>query len=334
MRTIVTSFILTLPILILALCVGCPKTAPKSNKDTTPALKTTSDNDFSKPEPLVIPLEPRVDPPEEVTPPEETTEEQSAPPETTGVLAKSFGKYATESIPLPPIDDLTAQLDEYMLKLGTNLESLEGNTRYAADAIDIVRDANALSLVAQAIGLTEVDSKYKKSAPQIIVAAQNLAAAKNYDDGQKAYAGLKSALSSTGGGAPLSWSVKVAHLPPLMKAVPNLSSTVKRLTNTERKLTVLLERKPQQVYGALAALAAISQGSMANVSETSRPDAVAEWKKYCEEFRDTALKANAVTRQFAESQADYGTFKTAIDAMSASCDHCHEVFYPSAVGQE
>ena len=310
--------ILIFPLLVLALCIGCTRTAPEA--DNTPPPNEASDDDLHKPEPLVEPLVPRFDSPEETTPPEETTQ----------VMANPLEKYAAEIVPLPPLDDLTAQVDEYVTKLGTNLESLEGSPQYASDTI--VRDANALSLVTLAIGLAEADSKYKKSAPQMIAAAQKLAAAKSYEDGRKAYEELKSALTSSGGGTSLSWSVKIADLPPLMKAVPNLSSTVKRLTNTEGKLRNL--RRPEQVHGALAALAAISQGSIANAADTTKPDAVEEWKKFCEELRDSALKTNAVARQFAEEKADYAAFKTAIDAMSVSCDRCHEVFYPSAVGKE
>jgi hypothetical protein len=291
----------------------------------TSSPDATSEEDLGKPVPHVEPLVPRFD--------DETTD-KSAEETTTGTVADSLGKYAAEVVPMPPIDHLTAQADEYMTKLGTNLESLDGTTRYTSDAADIVRDASALSLVALSIGLAEADSKYKKAAPQMIEAAQSLVAAKSLAEGQKAYEGLKSALTSTGGGTPLSWSVKVAQLTPLMKAVPNLNSAVKRQTNTERKLSLQLERSPQQIYGALAALAAISQGSIANVSETSKPESAAEWKKYCEEFRDATLKVNNVTRQYAEKETDYAAFKTAMNAMSASCDHCHAVFYPSAVGKD
>ena len=314
-----------LSVLLLALCVGCPHTAPVSDTEKTSPPHTTPEEDFDKPMPHVEPLVPRFD--------EETTDE-SAGEATTGMVAEIRGKYTAEVVPMPPIDDLTAQVDEYMTKLGANLESLDGTTRYTSDATDIVRDASALSLVVLAIGLAEADSKYKKAAPHMIEAAQSLTAAKSHAEGQKAYEKLKSARTSTGDGTPLSWSVKVADLTPLMKAVPNLNSAVKRLTNTERNLNLRLERSPQQIYGALAALAAISHGSIANVSETSKPEAAAEWKKYCEEFRDAALKVNNVTRQYAEKETDYTTFKTAMSAMSASCDHCHAVFYPSAVGQD
>jgi len=323
--------LLPFALLILALCVGCPKTAPKSDTGNAPPPSTTYE-DFNKPVPLVEPLVPRLD---GETSTEEAAEE-AAEETMTSIVAESLGKYAAEVIPMPPVGDLTAQADEYITKLGTNLDNLDGSPRYASDATDIVRDASALSLVILAIGLAEADSKYKKAAPQMIVATQNLVAAKSYAEGQKAYDELKSALTSTGGGGgtPLSWSVKIANLTPLMKAVPNLSSAVKRLTNTERNLNMRLERNPQQIYGALAALAAISQGSIANAAETSKPDAVAEWKKYCEEFRDAALKVGTVARQYADEKADYAAFRTAINALSVSCDDCHKVFYPSAVGQE
>jgi cytochrome c556 len=103
-------------------------------------------------------------------------------------------------------------------------------------------------------------------------------------------------------------------------------------------LTTLLERKPEQIYGALAALAAISQGSIANIHETIKPDAAAEWKKFCEEFRDAALKVNAAAHQYAKDKADgkepnYAAFDTGFKAMTKSCDSCHKVFYPSAVGK-
>jgi len=323
----IVSLHFVLPLLLLILCVGCPNNAPESDVNNPPTPSTVPADDSDKPAPLVEPLVPRLDPPEETG---ETTEEK-----TTGIIAESLGKYAAEVVPLPPIADLVAQVDEYITKLGASIDSLDGSPRYATDATDVVRDASALSLVALALGLAEADSKYKKAAQQIIATAQKLVAAKSHAEGQKAYDELKAALTSTGGGGePLAWSMKVAGLTPLMKAVPNLSSAVKRLTNTERNLNMRLERSPQQIYGTTAALAAISQGSIANVTETTKPDAVAEWKKFCEEFRDAALKVNAVAHQYAEKTADYATFKTAITAMSNSCDDCHKVFYPSAVGQE
>ena len=255
------------------------------------------------------------------------------------VVSKILEKYAAEVIPLPPVEDLTKQIDEYFKKMGDSLEALDGSPRYAADSGDIVRDANALALIVLAVGLAETDSKYKKPAPLIIVAAQNLATAKSLEEGQKAHEALKVSLIGAGEGKSLAWSDKVADLKPAMKALPNLSSAVKRSTNTERKLGIILDRQPQQIFGQTAAMAVISQGTIPNVAETTKPDAVEEWKKHCEEFRDAAIKVNTVARQYAKDRDDgkepnYTVFDAALKAMTESCDDCHKVFYPSAIGKQ
>jgi hypothetical protein len=315
--------ILTCSILILALCVGCSNTDSGPNKEKPQAEPAAETPDSNKPEPYVEPLVPKVD----------------TPQETTGITAEPMGKYAAEAVPLPPVEDLTAQIDEYITKIGKSLDDLDGSPKYAEDAADIVRDANALSLVALAIGLTEADSKYKKPASQIITAAKTLAAAKNLEEGQKAYTGLKASLTGAGDGKTLSWLDKTAVLSQAMKALPNLSSAVKRITDTERKLTATLGgANAQRVYGQLAALSVISQGSIPNVAETEKPDAAADWKKHCEEFRDAALKANAAAHQYAKDKADgkepnYAAFSASFKTMTESCDSCHAIFHPGAVGK-
>ena len=334
--------LLPFSLLILALCVGCTQTVPEpshTNNATSEASEAPEGTfDPSHHEHLVEPIIRRQRPPAESAPTEEATEE------TSGVLSPILGKYAAQVVPppvvpLPPVEDLTAQIDEYIKKMGESLEFLDGSPRYEADASDIVRDANALALVALAVGLAEDDSKYKKSASHIIEATKILAAAKSLEEGQRAHAALKASLTNTEAGKPLSWSDKVARLTPAMKALPNLSSAVKRVTDTERKLFVTLGRPTQQIFGQIAAMAAISQGTIPNTDETMKPDAVAEWKKYCEEFRDAAIKVNAVTRQYAKDLADdndpdYALFNNAYRAMVSSCDDCHRAFYPQAVGKE
>lgn len=343
MRTIPSPTVV-LPAFLLVLCftlgIGCQRSQPGQNlapdKDTSPvpaAIPPNNKTPDNKSEPLIIPLEPRVDTPEE------KKEEPHSMPGISAVSADVFGKYAAETVPLPPLDDLVAQIDEYITKIGSNLDDLDGSPRYAEDATDIVRDTNALSLIALALGLAESESKYKQSASNIIVAAKNLAAAKKFEDGKKEYAALKASLTNPAAGTPLAWSDKVADLTPMMKALPNLSSAVKRATDTEMKLNRTLDRKPQPIYSQLAALAVISQGSIPNVSETTKPEATAEWKKFCEEFRNAALQVNAVAHQFAKDKADgkdpgYADFNTSFKAMSESCDHCHKVFHPNAVGKE
>ena len=314
--------VLTFSLSIFVFCIGCQGHVPPPGKEKPePEVESAP----VKTEPYREPLVPKVDPPET--------------PDSTGIFSESLGKHTAEIVPFPPVEDLVAQVDAYIDKIGSSLADLVGTTKYIEDAADIARDANALALVALALGLAQDDSKYKKSASQIIEATKSLADAKNFDEGQKAYTALKESLTATGGN-PLSWTEKVANLKQTMKALPNLNSAVKRVSDTERKLFVILGRpNAQQVYSQLAALAVISQGSIPNVDETTKPDATAEWKRLCEEFRDAAIKTNAAAHQYAKDNADgkepdYSVFSTRFRAMTDSCDDCHKVFFPGAVGKE
>jgi hypothetical protein len=318
-------------VLSLILCAGCQQTttAPASSDTaTTPAASSEKQESEGYVEPLV----PTLPKPEQSTeqPTEQPKAETPKAPETSAVSADALGKFAAEAVLLPPIDDLTAQIDEFISKLDGDLESLDGSPKYKDDAAStVVRDASALSLVALAIGLADADSKYKKAAPSIIVAAKVLATAENLEAGQKAYQALKASLSSDKAGEPLSWTTKTADLAPLMKAVPNLSSSITRL-NTEKKLKAQLKKKPEAIFGALAALSVIQQGSIANVKETAKPDAEAEWKKECELFRDAALKANAAAHDYAGGKIDFVAFSATVKTMTESCESCHHTFHPAA----
>ena len=317
--------ILTFTVLILSLCMGCTNTTTKEKPKVESKVETIDTLDSDKPKDHV---EPRFLPDGTPFVPE---------PDISGIIVEALGKYAAEAVPLPPLEDLTAQIDEYVTKIGKSLDDLDGSPKYAEDAADIIRDANALALIALAVGLADGDSKYKKPAAQIIASAKILAAAKNLDDGQKAFVALQASLTGQGAGN-LAWTDKIADLKPAMKALPNLSAGVKRVTDTERKLnTVLGSARAQQVYSQLAAMAVIAQGCVPNVTETTKPEAVADWKAHCEEFRDAAIKTNAAARQYAKDKADgkedYTVFNTSFKAMTESCDSCHKIFYPSAVGK-
>lgn len=314
--------LLTLGVLVLT---GCPKPdapspAPGNSGETLPGL--TSD------EGLTLPLQPAGKTASESDPTDLTLLRLGEPT----LAATGFGKVADEAIPMVPVADLVGQVDEYVERIGKNLEDLDGTVNYKNDADTIVRDSNGLALVALALGMSKDDSKYKKAASEIIKAAMELAKVEKFDDTKKAFDALKTALTSEGDPASLKW-IKVADLPPVMKAVPNLSSTLTRLTNAENKLKRTLGKNPERIYGALGALAAISQGSIANVGETTKPDAVADWKKECEQFRDAAIKANAAAHGYADGTVKYDEYWTTFKAMTDTCDHCHQTFYPSAVGK-
>ncbi|MDR0870571.1 MAG: hypothetical protein LBN39_07235, partial [Planctomycetaceae bacterium] len=306
----------------LVVFTGCPQeatVAPPADKVSPAATSTES---------VVEPLQPAPAEPKAGEPKKEEPKEEGA---FNLVPSDVVGKVAAEAVPLPPVADLVGQVDEYIEKIGKSIEDLDGSTNYKADAEAVVRDTSGLSLVALAVGLSPEDSKYKKAAPGIIKAATALGAVDKYDDAKKAFDALKASLTSSGDPASLAWT-KVAELAPVMKAVPNLSSSATRWTNTEKKLKAKI-KKPEQLYGALAALAVIPQGSIANAKDTGKADQEAQWKKDCEQFRDAALKANAAAHRFADDEADYAAYWNAFKAMTDSCDSCHKTFHAAAVGK-
>ncbi len=235
--------------------------------------------------------------------------------------SESFGKIAQQAVPFPPAADLVAQADDYLEKIGGTLKDLDGTSDYKKDADAVIRDANGLSLIALTLGLSPEDNKYKKAAPGIVAAAIELEKVEKLDAANKAYEALKAAFASSGDPSTLGWT-KVASLGPVMKAVPNLDSAVKRLGSTEKKL----KKDPSRISAPLAGMAAIAQGSIANVKETAKPDADAEWKKECELFRDAAIKANATVNAFAKGEATYADYEAAYQKLAETCESCHKIF--------
>jgi hypothetical protein len=328
-----TNSLTFLGFLVIAAIAGCSQSSP-AKPDASQTEKPKTDTCSAAPkagyvEPLVPKTDASAEPVEPAAEPVKPAE-PAAEPKTSAVLSHVYGKIAADAVVLPPVADLTAQIDEYVAKISKNLEDLDGSTKYKEDAEQIVRDGNGLILVAKAVGLSDEDSKYKKFTPQMIAAAKKLESAETLEAGQKAFAALKESLDGKGEAVaePLSWETKTAVLKPVMKAVPNLNSAIKRLSDKETKLKKTLEKKPEQLFGGLAALAAIAQGSVANVKDTAKPDAVAEWKKECERLRDTALKANTAAHAFADGKADYAAFSKALEDVNNSCHECHNIFSP------
>jgi hypothetical protein len=295
---------------------GCngSKTPPPPGNDTVPVKGATTVT------PYVEPMVPQ-------TQPEEKKAEEPKKEETSMMKSATFGKIAQQSVPLPPVADLVAQADEYLDKIGGWLKDLDGTSDYKKDADAVVRDTNGLALIALAIGLSPEDSKYKKAAPGIIAAALALEKVGKLDAANKAYADLKAAYESSGDPTTLGWT-KIASLGPVMKAVPNLDATAKRLSNSESKLK-RVKTNSIKVTAPFAGLAAIAQGSIANVKETLKPEAEAEWKKECEQFRDAAIKANAAVHAFVKEEATYADFEAAYTALSETCESCHKIFQPN-----
>ncbi len=242
--------------------------------------------------------------------------------------------FAGES--MPPVADLVLQIEEYVAKIDTTLSEIEGTVNYKSDADSVVRDCHGLALVALAVGRHSDNSKYKIAAPAIIQSTLDLARIENYDAAKKGVETLKSALIVEADSLTLPQDgTKVAELRPVMKALPNLSAFVKRQTNTETKLKRAINKPEslESLYAATAAMAAISQGSIANAADTAFPDEVTRWKQECERFRDAAIAANAALHDVADGKIDYAAYRQTHQQMTEACDTCHEVFLPKPVTQ-
>jgi hypothetical protein len=228
---------------------------------------------------------------------------------------------AADTVPLPPVADLDAQVDYYISEFDKSLEDLAASRDFASDSTVLARDANTLILVALAAGMSEEAGKYKAAAPEIIKAAQAVAAAKDLATAKTAVADVKAALTKKST-EKLEWK-KVAQVGPTMKlAVPRINTGMTRYLRTE----ALLKRGIPNIAGATATLAAISQGLMPDYDETIKPDNKDEWVKFSQEFRDAALKANAAVHGFEKGDVTFNAFKEAIATMKESCEHCHAVF--------
>ena len=316
----VSSFLFFGLLIVLSGCSNSTTPLPPSGNGPAPVKGATTVT------PYVEPMVPQ-------TPSEKKKADEPEQEKTSMTKSVFFDKVAQpghvtqQTVPLPPVSDLLAQADDYLEKLGGTLKDLDGTSDYKKDADAVVRDTNGLALVALALGLSPEDNKYKKAAPGIITAALALEKVDKLDAANKAYADLKAAFESSGDPATLGWT-KIATLGPVMKAVPNLDATAKRLSNSESKLK-RAKTNPARITGPLAGLAAIAQGSIANAKETLKPDAEADWKKECEQFRDAAIKANAVVHDFVEEKASYADFDAAYTALSETCESCHKIFQPN-----
>jgi hypothetical protein len=215
---------------------------------------------------------------------------------------------------------LEFQVDEYIKELDKSIADLEASKDFAADAGVLARDANALILVALAIGMSE-ESKYKAAAPEIIKAAQAVADAKDLAAAKAGVDAVKAALAKKSTDK-LEWK-KMAVMAPVMKlAVPRINTGMTRYIRNE----ATLKRGVPNIAGGTAALAVIAHGLKPNFDETIKPTNEDDWVRLSREFRDAALKANAATNGFGKGDVTFNDFKAAIDAMKKSCEDCHAIF--------
>ncbi|MGL6225630.1 MAG: hypothetical protein ACRC10_03280 [Thermoguttaceae bacterium] len=237
-----------------------------------------------------------------------------------------YGNNAAESeVRLPPIADLEPQVEQYVARLKKALDDLDGSVRFADDAEVLYRDASTLSMIALALALSPEKSKYKEAAPGIIQTAEKLQSVKSIEEATEVVAALEKAMTSQSTTV-LTWK-KIAPLKPLMKAVPNINTLIKRNLRTE----AALKKGDKKVLEGSAALAVIAQGSLPNVAETIKPDAEKEWKSHCREFRDAALKVNQTTRSYMDGQADYEAVEATFEKLTDSCNSCHTLFFSGTI---
>ena len=223
---------------------------------------------------------------------------------------------------LPKVSDLEPQIEDYVKSIKKNLDDLDGSVRFADDADVLHRDANTLVLIALALGVSDEENKYKKSAPAIIAAARKIETVITFDAAEKAVAELEKSLTASPAQVELKWE-KVASLKPLMKAVPYINNVVKRNLRNE---AALKKGAPKVVQGT-AVLAVIGQGSVPNADETTKPASADQWKKLCFDFRDAALDVNEKTGAYIEGKATFDDVDAAFETLSETCNTCHEVFF-------
>lgn len=227
--------------------------------------------------------------------------------------AKAADDAALKVSTFAPAEDLANQADKYI----KDLEPCVANKAdYEENKEKITKDSNTLIIIVLALGLHDEDSKYKAPAGAIIKAAKALAATNDLDSAKKAVADVKAAAEGkVKAEGQLKWE-PVASLPELMKQVPNI--------NTKLKLNVKkLKKKGKDAAGQTAVLAAISQGTMADLSATKNADEAKKWQAFCVTSRDDAGAVNAAIRKGDEAAVD-----KAMDKLNQSCEECHEVFKP------
>jgi len=218
-----------------------------------------------------------------------------------------------------PAADLVKAVDDYISRIGEALESQDDFTEFQAR---VVKDAETVAVLALVLGLHDEKNQYQAAAPAIIKAAREVsaAAAKDYASAKTAFASLESAKASSGDPSSLKWE-KVASLKELMQQVPLVNSRLKR--NMRR-----FERQADAIAVDAAVIAAVSQASMANLDETKQPNEAQKWFTFCADSRDAAAAINKAAK--AKNQADADK---ALAAMTKSCDDCHAVFHPEAIGK-
>jgi len=239
----------------------------------------------------------------EETAEEETTEAAEEAPAAGDVDAK-LSSYA-------PAADLVGQVEYYLERMG---KSLEDEGEYEDNQDRISKDSNTLIVLALALGIHDEDSKYKKAAPAMLVAAQELSKTKDH---AAAKAATEKLVAAAEGKDPIEGELKwenVVSLHYIKEQMSGINSNLKRYAK---------RKKFDNCAGYSALLAVIGQAIIANGDEVASPDQMDQWNTYCLQMRDAAAAVNKAMHAEDEEAA-----AAAMAEMAKRCDGCHEVFNP------
>lgn len=221
-----------------------------------------------------------------------------------------------------PAENLTAQLDYYIERLGKALanEASYGETQQK----QVAQEAATLAVIAQLLGMHDADHSLKPAAPAMIAAAQELAG--HSDDFAAALAALdKFKVARTvkdepvetkeNEAEPLDWE-PVGDVVMLMRQVPIVNNNMRRAVTSRR-----FEREVEQAAEHSATLAAIAQSTMHDPNYYYDEETEAAWKRISAAMRDAAGQINAAVRQ-----GDQKAAQAALDVVVKQCDACHADF--------
>ncbi|HVU89800.1 MAG TPA: cytochrome c [Pirellulales bacterium] len=213
---------------------------------------------------------------------------------------------------LMPADDLIAEIDQCVTSCRDGIMDAQS---YADKSRQVKRDAHTIAALALTLAKHDQDHRLKSSAPALLAAAQQLAAAADYDAAKKSFANVESAAAgkSPGAARAAEWG-KVAGLGQLMKQVTFVNNRLKR--NMRR----FEERKNDNARDA-ATLAAIAQACNYDTHEVKEASDLDKWYQLCGEMRDAAGSLNAQIHA-----GDKAGAETALGNLGKSCETCHETF--------
>ncbi|MDO5309110.1 MAG: hypothetical protein Q4G03_06405 [Planctomycetia bacterium] len=226
---------------------------------------------------------------------------------------------------LPSAENLVSAIDSLCEALKRDVDDMKMIPSFDDGAVAVRRDANALAVVALALGVSKEDAPLKSVAKELVEIASTIASAGNAEEIEAAVKALDALKPGAKVDDQLQWH-EVASLQPLMKyAVPSLSTDIKRLGRNEK--TFLRGNNAKKVVDASTILVAIALGCRENVDQTLAPKEDALWREYCERLATAALDFNACANDVAAGKGDFDAMKDAFKVVESTCNStCHEKF--------